>query len=63
MAAAAAAAAMPSIPMDHIDQFVTGPVIAQEVNAAFMVFKKALIQCALGTGLSHHRAARLGRPA
>ena len=54
---------MPSIPMDHIHQFVTGPVIAQEVNAAFMVFKKALIQCALGTGLSHHRAARLGRPA
>jgi putative transposase len=30
----AAAAAMPSIPKELIDQFVTGPMSAQAVNAA-----------------------------
>ena len=32
----AAAAAMPSIPKELIDQFVTGPMSAEAVNAASM---------------------------
>ena len=53
-AAEAAAAAMPSIPKELIDQFVTGPMSAEAVNAASMAFKKALIERALGAELSHH---------
>jgi transposase-like protein len=53
-AAMAAAAAMPSIPKELIDQFVTGPMSAEAVNAASIAFKKALIERALGAELSHH---------
>ena len=53
-AAMAAAAAMPSIPQELIDQFVTGPMSAEAVNAESMAFKKALIERALGAELSHH---------
>ena len=59
-AAMAAVAAMPSIPEELIDQFVTGPMSAQAVNAATMAFKKALIERALGAELSHHLGYRLG---
>jgi putative transposase len=52
--AAAAAAALPSIPKELIDQFVTGPMSAEAVQAASMAFKKALIERALGAELSHH---------
>jgi putative transposase len=45
---------MPSIPKELIDQFVTGPMSAEAVNAASMAFKKALIERALGGELSHH---------
>ena len=56
----AAAAAMPSIPKELIDQFVTGPMSAEAVNAASMAFKKALIERALGAELSHHLGYRPG---
>jgi putative transposase len=49
-----AAAALPSIPKELIDQFVTGPMSAAAVNAASVAFKKALIERALGAELSHH---------
>jgi transposase-like protein len=52
--AAAAAAALPAIPKELIDQFVSGPMSAEAVNAASMAFKKALIERALGAELSHH---------
>jgi putative transposase len=52
--AAQAAAVLPSIPKELIDQFVTGPMSAEAVNAASMAFKKALIERALGAELSHH---------
>ena len=52
--AAEAAAALPSIPKELIDQFVSGPMSAEAVNAASMAFKKALIERALGAELSHH---------
>jgi transposase-like protein len=54
MAAEAAAAALPPIPKELIDQFVTGPMSAQAVQATSMAFKKALIERALGAELSHH---------
>ena len=48
------AAALPPIPKEIIDQFVTGPMSAEAVHAASMAFKKALIERALGAELSHH---------
>ena len=53
-AAEAALAAMPSIPKELIDQFVTGPMSAEAIQDASMAFKKALIERALGGELSHH---------
>ena len=50
----AAAAALPSIPKELLDQFVKGPMTADAVNAASMAFKKALIERALGAELGHH---------
>src|SRR5687768_2483871 len=49
-----ATTALPSIPKELIDQFVTGPMSAEQVQAASMAFKKALIERALGGELSHH---------
>jgi len=48
------AAALPSIPKELIDLFVSGPMSAEVVNSASMAFKKALIERALGAELSHH---------
>ena len=53
-AIAARSAAMPSIPKELLDQFVSGPMTGAEVNAASMAFKKALIERALGAELGHH---------
>jgi putative transposase len=52
--AAAAAASLPTIPKELIDQFVSGPMTPEAVQAASMAFKKALIERALGAELSHH---------
>jgi len=57
--AATATTDLPSIPKELIDQFVTGPMSAEAVQAASIAFKKALIERALGGELSHH----LGYPA
>ena len=46
-AALAAAARMPTIPKDLIDQFVTGPMSAEAVQDISMAFKKALIERAM----------------
>lgn len=48
------AAVLPTIPKELLDQFVSGPMSAEAVNAASMAFKKALIERALGAELSHH---------
>ena len=53
-AAAAAASALPPIPEELIDQFVTGPMTAEAVNDISMAFKRALIERALGAELSQH---------
>ena len=49
-----AKAALPSIPKALLDQFVTGPMTAEAVNAASVAFKKALIERAMEGELSHH---------
>jgi transposase-like protein len=53
-AIAAKMAGLPSIPQELIDQFVTGPMTGDAVNAATVAFKKALIERALGAEMSHH---------
>ena len=58
--ATAAGAALPPIPKELIDQFVTGPMSAEAVNAASAAFKRALIERALGAELSHHLGYVLG---
>ena len=45
---------LPTIPKELIDQFVSGPMSAQAVNAASMAFKNALIERALGAELTRH---------
>jgi transposase-like protein len=55
-AIAARTAALPKIPKEVIDQFVTGPMSPEAVNAASLAFKKALIERALGAELGHHLA-------
>lgn len=54
-AIAARSAALPKIPDELIDQIVKGqPMTGEEVNAASMAFKKALIERALGAELGFH---------
>jgi len=54
LAAQVAAAAMPSIPSELMDEFVRGPMSAEAVNAATLAFKKALIERALNAEMNHH---------
>ncbi|HET9485277.1 MAG TPA: IS256 family transposase [Xanthomonadales bacterium] len=56
----AAMAALPSIPKELIDHFVTGPMSAESVALASAAFKKALIERALGGELSHHLGSSAG---
>jgi len=53
-AIAAMSAALPKIPAELIDQFVTGPMTGEAVNAASLAFRKALIERAMGAELGHH---------
>ena len=54
-AIAAKSAALPKIPDELIDQIVKGqPMTGEEVNAASMAFKKALIERALGAELGFY---------
>jgi transposase-like protein len=61
-AIAAKSAALPKIPKELIDQFVTGPMTGEAVNAASMAFKKALIERAMGAELGHHLGYPAGAP-
>ena len=66
-AIAARSAALPKISNELIDQFVTGPMTAEAVNAASMAVKKALIERAMDAELGappglpgRHGQARYG---
>ena len=54
--AGAGVTALPSIPKELIEQLTVGttPMTAEQINAATMALKKALIERALGAELSHH---------
>lgn len=56
----AADMALPEIPKELLDQFVTGPMTAEAVEAATRKFKKAIIERALGAEMSHHLGYALG---
>lgn len=52
--AAPADAGLPEIPKELLDQFVSGPMTAEAVEAVMRKFKKAVIERALGAEMSHH---------
>ena len=52
--AAMAGTALPSIPKELIDHFVTGPMSAEAIQDISVAFRKALIERALGGELTHH---------
>jgi putative transposase len=52
--ASADQAAQPQIPSELLDQLVTGPMTAGQVQGLFDQFKKALLERALGAEMSHH---------
>jgi putative transposase len=52
--AGAVEAALPAIPKELLDQFVTGPMTAESVEAVMRQFKKAIIERALGAEMTHH---------
>jgi hypothetical protein len=48
---------VPEIPKELLDQFVTGPMTAEAVEAVMRKFKKAVIERALGTAIIAMAAA------
>ena len=60
-AIAAKSAALPKIPKELLDQFVTGPMTGEAINTASMAFKKALIERAMGAELGHHLGYGVGQ--
>jgi putative transposase len=49
-----AVAKLPSIPKELVDQFLTGPMTGEAINAAGIAFKQALIEASLNAELTHH---------
>jgi putative transposase len=45
---------LPSIPKELVDQFLTGPMTGEAINAAGLAFKQALIEASLNAELTHH---------
>ena len=52
---AAKSAALPKIPKELLDQFMSGPMTGEAVNAASMAFKKALIEREIGRASCRER--------
>jgi putative transposase len=49
-----AVARLPSIPKELVEQFLTGPMTGEAINAAGLAFKQALIEASLKAELSRH---------
>ena len=47
-------AVLPTIPAELLEQFGSGPMTAEAINAATLALKKALIERAPGGEMSHH---------
>lgn len=58
--AVTADATLPAIPKELVDQFVTGPMTAESVEAVMRQFKKAIIERALGAEMTHHLGYEAG---
>lgn len=52
--AAAEQPPVPDVPKELLDQFITGPMTAEAVEAVMRKFKKAVIERALGAEVTHH---------
>src|SRR5574337_2070945 len=55
---AARSAALPKIPKELMDKLVSGPMTGEEVNAATLAFKKALIERVMGAELGQRGCCR-----
>lgn len=53
-AMAAKMAALPQMPKELINQFITSPMSAESIEATSVAFKKALIEQALVGEMTHH---------
>jgi transposase-like protein len=53
-------ARLPSIPKELVDQFLSGPMTGEAINAAGLAFKQALIEASLKAELSHHLGYEAG---
>jgi len=53
-------AKLPSIPKELVNQFLTGPMTGEAINAAGIAFKQALIEASLNSELSHHLGYQAG---
>ena len=51
------------LPAGLVEQLVTGPMSADDVNAMFRQLKKAVLEKALGAELTHHLGYEKGDPA
>src|SRR6476620_1934352 len=49
-----AVAKLPRIPRELVDQFLSGPMSQEAINAAGLSFKQALIEASLSAELSHY---------
>jgi putative transposase len=45
---------LPSIPRELVNQFLTGPMTGEAINAAGLALKQALIEASLNAELTHH---------
>jgi transposase-like protein len=45
---------LPSIPKELVNQFLSGPMTGEAINAAGLAFKQALIEASLNAELTHH---------
>ncbi len=51
---------LPMIPAELLEQFGSGPMTAETINAETLALKKALIDRALGGEMNHHLGYPLG---
>lgn len=51
---------LPEVPKELLDQFITGPMTAQSLDAVMRKFKKAFLERALGAEMAHHLGYEAG---
>ena len=49
-----AVAKLPSMPKELVEQFLSGPMTGEAINATALAFKQALIEASLSAELTHH---------